>query len=102
LKALAEQMKTEFSSAMHHLPSILVYEFGETEVMDDVCHVSVDIKLEYPEGKTKHKTQFMLTAYEGGEHGIDYNTNDGDVGEINGANIMTQLYFSKIDWNIQA
>lgn len=102
MEALAEQMKTDFSSAMHQLPAILNYEFGDTDMMGDMCHVLVDLKLEYPEGIKKHEIKLMLTAYEGGEYGIDYNTNDGDIGEINAANIMTQLYFSKIDWNIEA
>ena len=101
MEAIVEQMKAKFSSAMFNLPAVLNYKFGDTDLMDELCHVMVDLKLEYPEGVTKHEIKLMLTANSDGEYGIDYNTDDGDLGDINAENIMTQLYFSKIDWNIE-
>lgn len=99
MEKIVNEMKEQFTRAMSKLPAVLKFEFGEPELEWEVVHLFVFIKLMHPESQVKHELTMLLSCYDEETVGIDYQTEDGDVGAITPANIMTQLYFSRIDWN---
>ena len=96
MKVIIDKMTSELQEAMKKLPAILTYEIGDPYEESDGAFIDVKIKLEYPEGVARKEHTIILACYDlddPREYGIDYGTEDADVGGITPANIMVSLYF---------
>lgn len=86
-------MESEFFDAMYENPAIIQSKFIKSETDDfGELHAYYEVTLEHFNIKRTH--QIILTYnFEEEKYGIDYQTSDGDLGDITTAHIMTQLYF---------
>ncbi len=83
-----------FSAEMYELPAIITHDIKDPIYDDDFILVEAEITTEWGNCKQNHTIRLIcLDPERPDEFGIDYQTDDGDVGEITAANIMTQLYF---------
>ena len=96
MSEIIERMTGEFQEAIRKLPALFTHEIGEPYEESDGAFIDVKIKLEYPEGVIRKEHAIILACYDlddTSEYGIDYGTEDADVGGITPANIMVHLYF---------
>lgn len=89
-------MKLKFDDAMSDLPAVFDHKYTEHHEEDGALSVRVNVRLEYPEGVFRQNHTIILSCPDldfPDEYGIDYLTDDGDIGSISPDNIMTQFYF---------
>ena len=97
-ESIIKDMKAKFWEEARDLPDIIEFSIGEDEADDETVILPVTMTVD--SHGLSNTQKFYLSCYDiesPEDSGIDYQTEDADVGEITSANIMTRVYFGTLE-----